>query len=475
MDRRRFVGITLGMAGVWAMAPKLRSIPMTVNEASEQLRRNKISPVELTEECLRKIAALNPDLNAFITVTAESARGEARSAEADILRGHWRGPLHGIPLALKDNIDTAGVLTTAGSNLFRDRVPRENAEVVNRLKAAGAIVLGKTNMHEFAYGGSSVVSAYGPVRNPRDRTRITGGSSGGSAAAVATGMCLAALGTDTGGSIREPAACCGVVGLKATYGCVSNRGVVPLSTSLDHTGPIAQSVADAALVLQAIAGYDSGDPASSQHAVPDFTAALSQSTKKLRVAIPRKFFFDELDAGVADIIARAIATITLHVASVQDIVLDAPTDRSLLSAEAFLYHAEFVAKSPNLYQAETLRRIRSGADVSREMLEDKRKELRRQRAEIEEVFRSVDVLLTPTIPVPAPELQPLLDHPESLRPVELQLLRNTRPFNAWGLPSLSVPCGSTPSGLPVGLQISAAPWREDLVLALGHAWEQMRK
>jgi Asp-tRNA(Asn)/Glu-tRNA(Gln) amidotransferase A subunit family amidase len=474
MDRRSFVGMTLGMAGAWAKARKPRSMPMTVTEASEQLRRKKISPVDLTEECLRRISALNPHLNAFITVTAESARTEARSAEAEIKHGNWRGALHGIPLALKDNIDTAGVLTTAGSKVFGNRVPREDAEVVRRVKAAGAIILGKTNLHEFAYGGSSVVSAYGPVRNPRDRRHITGGSSGGSAAAVASGMCLAALGTDTAGSIREPAACCGVVGLKPTYGRVSSRGVIPLSASLDHTGPITQCVADAALVLQVLAGYDSGDPASAQRAVPDFSAALEKPVRTLRIGIPRKFFYEDLDSDVGRIVENAVTMLSKRVASARDVALEVPTDRTLQSGESYAYHADSVAKTPELYQPETLRRIRSGSEISRETMEEKRKELRRLREGIEEVFRTVDVLLTPAIPIPAPELQPLLDHPENLRPVELLLLRNTRPFNVWGLPSLSVPCGLTPTGLPVGLQISAAPWREDLVLALGHTWEQMQ-
>jgi len=447
---------------------------MTVTEASKKLRDRAISPVELTEECLRRIEAQNPACNAFITITAERARLEAREVETEITGGRWRGPLHGIPIALKDNIDTADVLTTAGSNLLRDRVPQEDAEVVRRLKEAGAIVVGKTNLHEFAYGGSSVISAYGPVRNPLDRERITGGSSGGSAAAVASGMCLAALGTDTAGSVREPAACCGVVGLKPTYGRVSNRGVIPLSVSLDHTGSITQCVADAALVLQAIAGYDPGDAASRQHEVPDYVSALELSVKALRVGIPRKFFFEELDAGVAGAVENAIAAMTKLVASVHDVALEVPTDRTLQSGESFAYHADFVSKTPDLYQPETLRRIRSGAEIGEATMAEKRKELVRLRQQIEIVFRGVDVLLTPTIPIPPPRLQELLDHPENLRPAELLLLRNTRPFNVWGLPSLSVPCGLTPCGLPVGLQISAAAWREDFVLALGHAWERTR-
>ena len=232
---------------------------ITIAEASELIRRKEVSPVELTTACLARIDELNPTINAFITVIHESALAEARAAEAEISAGNWRGPLHGIPIGLKDLIDTAGIKTTCGSALFADRVPTEDAYIVQRLKSAGAVLLGKQNMQEFAYGGTSTSSYFGPVRNPFDTDRIAGGSSGGSAAAVATGLCFGAIGTDTGGSVREPAAFCGIVGLKPTYGRVSVRGVFPLSPSLDHVGPLCRDVRDTALLLQAIAGYDKLD------------------------------------------------------------------------------------------------------------------------------------------------------------------------------------------------------------------------
>ena len=232
----------------------------SIVETGELLRKGKLSPVELTKNCLAQIEKLNPTLNAFVTVTAELALTQARAAEAEILSGHWRGPLHGIPLALKDLIDTAGIRTTAASALFKDRVPTDDAEVVRRLKEAGAVLLGKQNLHEFAYGGSSMISYYGEVHNPWDPARIAGGSSGGSAASVAAGLGYGAIGTDTAGSVREPAALCGVVGLKPTYGRVSVRGVIPLSLSLDHIGPIARTVSDAAVMLQVIAGHDAERP-----------------------------------------------------------------------------------------------------------------------------------------------------------------------------------------------------------------------
>jgi aspartyl-tRNA(Asn)/glutamyl-tRNA(Gln) amidotransferase subunit A len=246
----------------------------SISELAPRLRRKEISPVEITRNCLDCIEKLNPALNAFITVMADSALADARRAEAEILRGEWRGPLHGVPIALKDLIDTAGVRTTAASALYKDRVPDDDAEVVRRLLLAGAVIIGKNNLHEFAYGGSSLVSYFGDVHNPWDAARIAGGSSGGSAAAVVAGMAYAAIGTDTAGSIREPAALCGCVGLKPTYGRVSSRGVIPLSVSLDHVGPIAATVEDAAVVLQALAGYDSGDITSVDIPVADYVGGL---------------------------------------------------------------------------------------------------------------------------------------------------------------------------------------------------------
>src|SRR5437899_1026079 len=246
-----------------------------LSEVSQLIRSKKVSPVELTHECLSRIERLNPKLNAFITVTADSALTEARQAEAEIQHNHWRGPLHGIPIALKDLVDTAGVRTTGASGVFKDRVPAEDAEIVRRLKAAGAVFLGKLNLHEFAYGGSSAISYFAPVHNPWNLDYSPGGSSGGSAAAVAAQLCYATIGSDTGGSIRQPAAYCGIVGLKPTYGRVSTRGVIPLSWSLDHLGPMTRRVKDAALMLQIIAGYDAQDTASIDAPVPNYTAAVA--------------------------------------------------------------------------------------------------------------------------------------------------------------------------------------------------------
>ncbi|HKH97557.1 MAG TPA: amidase [Candidatus Sulfotelmatobacter sp.] len=444
----------------------------TISELAPRLRRREVSPVEITRACLEQIEKLNPALNAFITVMADSALLEARTSEAEILRGNWRGPLHGIPVALKDLIDTAGVRTTAASALYKDRIPAQDAEVVRRLRLAGAVILGKNNLHEFAYGGSSLVSHFGDVHNPWDRRRIAGGSSGGSAAAVSAGLAYAAIGTDTAGSIREPAALCGCVGLKPTYGRVSSRGVIPLSASLDHVGPLAATVADAAIVLQAIAGYDSADITSSDVPVADYIGALREDAKKLRVGVLRDYFFDDLDPEVAAAMEHALGALRTLVAEMKEVRLNVPTDRTLQAAESCAWHAENVAKSPELYQPETLRRIRSGEKLSAAEYIQRRREQDEARRSIRAAFADVDVLVTPTTPIPAPANAELKANPEALRPAELKLLRNTRPFNVWGLPTISLPCGVTQGGLPIGLQIAGPPWREDLILRLAHAYEQ---
>jgi aspartyl-tRNA(Asn)/glutamyl-tRNA(Gln) amidotransferase subunit A len=446
--------------------------PATISDLAHRLRRREVSPVEITVTCLERIEKLNPALNAFITVMAESALAEARAAEAEILRGEWRGPLHGIPVALKDLIDTAGLRTTAASALHKDRIPAQDAEVVRRLRLAGAVIVGKNNLHEFAYGGSSLVSYYGDVHNPWDAGRIAGGSSGGSAAAVVAGMACAAIGTDTAGSIREPAALCGCVGIKPTFGRVSSRGVIPLSWSLDHVGPLATTVADAAIVLQAIAGYDAADLTSADVPVTDYVAALGEDARSLRVGVPRAYFFDDLDAEVASALDHALRGIYTLVSRVQEVHLEVPTDRTVQAAESYAYHAENVSMKPKLYQAETLRRIRTGEKISAAEYIERRRELEAERRNISRVFADVDVLVTPTMPIPAPAIADLKANPEALRPAELKLLRNTRPFNVWGLPAISVPCGFTEGGLPIGLQIAGPPWREDWVLRLAHAYEQ---
>jgi Asp-tRNA(Asn)/Glu-tRNA(Gln) amidotransferase A subunit family amidase len=317
-----------------------------------------------------------------------------------------------------------------------------------------------------------MISFFGEVHNPWDISRITGGSSGGSAASVAAGLGFAAIGTDTAGSIRLPAAYCGVVGLKPTYGRVSARGVIPLSWSLDHIGPIATSVYDAAIVLQVLAGYDGGDPASIDTPVPDFTATLDQLPPKLRIGVPRTFFFDDLHPEIAAAIEKTIQFFRDLHAEIHEVKLEVPTDRTLSSAESYAYHGPFVASSLDLYQPATLARINSGANTSAAAALRARRELEAARHSIRKVFDEVDILLTPTVPIPPPAIANLKAHPENLRPVELLMLRNTRPFNVWGIPTISIPCGFTSDNLPIGLQLAAAPWQEELLLQVAHTYEQ---
>jgi Asp-tRNA(Asn)/Glu-tRNA(Gln) amidotransferase A subunit family amidase len=292
---------------------------------------------------------------------------------------------------------------------------------------------------------------------------------------VAAGLCYAAIGTDTAGSIREPAALCGCVGLKATYGRVSGRGVTALSWSLDHIGPLTASVGDAATVLQAIAGYDSLDIGSADVPVDDYVSGLRTDTKKLRIGIPRKHFYDGLDDAVRLAVERALLLIKELVAEVREVEIEVSTDRTVQAAESFAYHAENVANKSELYQPETLRRIRSGENISAVEYIQRRREMDMTRRQIQQVFADVDLLVTPTIPVLAPAIADLKKDPSALRPAELILLRNTRPFNVWGLPAISVPCGTTADGLAIGLQIAGAYWREDLVLRLAHTYERAVK
>src|SRR6266508_5629114 len=454
---------------------------LALSEASQLVRSKKVSPVELTQECLSRIERLNPKLNAFITVTADSALAEARQAEAEVQNDRWRGTLHGIPIALKDLVDTAGVRTTAASAVFKDRVPTEDAEIVRRLKAAGAVFLGKLNLQECAYGGSSAISYFGPVHNPWNLDYSPGGSSGGSAAAVAARLCFAAIGTDTGGSIRQPAAYCGVVGLKPTYGCVSGSGVIPLSWSFDHVGPITRTAMDAALILKVIAGYDSQDTTSIDAHVPDYAATITATTSSLRLGIPRAYFYDELHPEIQMALETALLVLKTITASEHDV---APllTDASysswmdpygvIFTAEAYAYHKDYIARNPELYQAATLKRLRVGADVTTATYIQSRRRLDQVRRFIAQAFNSVDLLITPTVRVPPFTIADLQADPDTVRAKELAMLHNTRPWNFPGLPTISVPSGFTRTGPPIGMQITGPPGGEETVLRLAYAYEQ---
>jgi aspartyl-tRNA(Asn)/glutamyl-tRNA(Gln) amidotransferase subunit A len=455
---------------------------LTLKRASELLRSRTASSVDLTQACLRRIEQYDRAVNAFITVTADFALAAARELDAEARRGRWRGPLHGIPIALKDNIDTAGVRTTGASELFKDRVPTEDAEVARRLKDAGAVLLGKLNMHEFAYGPTSSVSYFGPVHNPWALDRISGGSSGGSAAAIASDMCFGTLGTDTGGSIRIPSSHCGVVGLMATYGRVSNRGVIPMAWTLDHVGPICKSVEDAALMLSAIAGYDERDPTTVDMEVPDYSRAFRMQVSKLRLGLPRASFFDGLDAEYAKAIDDAIGVLRRLTASVADVqvppAVGAPT---IWGPETYAYHAKTLTESPEKYQPSVRTQMIRSGEMRPEVYAEARRQVDLVRREIKKVFANVDLLITPTMKGPPALIagNPNPNPPASAaKPVAGRGgagaggLNAPGVFDVYGVPAITVPCGFTSSGLPIGLQISGAPFAESTVLALARAYEQ---
>jgi aspartyl-tRNA(Asn)/glutamyl-tRNA(Gln) amidotransferase subunit A len=450
---------------------------LTLRQASDRLRRKKTSPVELTEACLARIDRHDKAINAFITVTRDQALAAAREMEAELRRGTRRGPLHGIPIALKDNIDTAGVLTTAASGVFKDRMPAEDADVVVRLKKAGAVILGKLNLHEFALGGTSAVTFYGPVRNPWALDRVAGGSSGGSAAAIAADMCFGTLGTDTGGSIRIPASLCGIVGFKPTYGRVSTRGVVPMAWTLDHVGPMCKTVEDAALMLAAIAGFDPLDPTSVDAPVADYGRAIRMSTSKLRVGVARTPFFDNLNPEVAKAVEAAIDAVRSLTARVVDVPVPSTGNiADVWNSEIYAYHQPWITKTPELYQAATRALIQGAGKASAATYAQARRHVDVVRREIRNVFATVDLLITPTQrgiaqPIAPPQPGSRGGRGDPPPPAGGGLI-NTAAFDIYGLPTISVPCGFTASGLPIGLQISANHFSESTVLALAHAYEQ---
>ena len=448
--------------------------------------RRKLSPVELVQMFLGRIERLNPQLNAYLSVTAERALAEARAAEKEIFgsrgrrRRRHRGPLHGIPIALKDNIWTRGVRTTAGSKILSDFIPSEDASVARRLRRAGAIVLGKTNLHEFAYGVTTNNPHFGPTRNPWDTARIPGGSSGGSAAAIAAGLCAASLGSDTGGSIRIPAALCGIVGLKPTFGRVSCHGVVPLCPSFDHVGPLARTVADAALLLGATSGRDPRDAATVRVPVPDYRRALRKPLRRFRLGRPREYFWEKLDAEVRGVVEAAARSFEESGAEIEEVALPHVAESVEPSAQIALAEARHFHETAGYfptraadYSEEVRKRLEKGAGV-RAVDYLKALEARKVvQADFAAAFARVDAIFAPTVPVAAPcigeERVNIGSEEESVRSA---LLRLNRPANLTGLPAISIPCGFTRAGLPVGLQLIGRAFDEATLLRVAYAYEQ---
>ena len=445
-----------------------------MTEAASLIAARKLSPLELTDACITRAERLDPKLNAFFTRTFDSARQEAKAATDEIARGAYRGPLHGIPFALKDLFETAGVRTTAGSPLRENYVPAQDAHVVARLREAGVVLLGKLNMHEWALGATNINSYFPSPKNPWATDHITGGSSGGSGAAIAAGLCLGSLGSDTGGSIRIPASLCGVTGLKPTYGRVSLRGVVPLAWSLDHAGPMARTAFDCALILQAIAGFDPLDPVSVEAPVPEYTAYLTRRLDGLRVGVPTNFFFDAdaVNAEVAAAVESAAEELTRLGATLRPVVVPgveeaARANGTMLVADAAAYHETIIRDHPEEIAGTVLSRLRGGASVSGAAYARARRTQSEFKAALRSPYREVDLLVTPTTPVAAPAF-PVGDSTATT----YALTRNTGAFNLAGLPAISVPCGFTAEGLPIGTMLVGRPWEEGMVLRAAHAYQQ---
>lgn len=446
---------------------------LTLAQASAAIAAGELSPVELTRSCLERMNACEPHLSAMVTTTAATALAQAEAAQEEIARTGPRGPLHGIPYGAKDLYNTKGVLTTSSSEVRADHVPEEDSAAVAALNGAGMVLLGKTHTHEFAFGGITPTT-----RNPWDTTRVPGGSSGGSAAAVAAGYFPVALGTDTAGSIRIPSSVCGTVGIKPTYGRTSRYGVASLSWSLDHVGPITRSVRDAAVVLNALAGYDGRDPASVERPAEDFTAGLEEGVKGLRIGVPGNYFTDAVDPQVAAAVAGAVEV--YREAGAQIVPVTAPlADRykaaewAIMLAEASAYHRETMRTHYELYTDDVRAFLEVGETILAADYIDAHRHRQLIKAAWQQVFTEVDLVLAPTTPVPAVPADGLIvEWPDAASEHATEAYtRLCIPGNLTGLPAISLPCGSTEEGLPIGLQLMGRAFEETTVLRAAHHFE----
>jgi aspartyl-tRNA(Asn)/glutamyl-tRNA(Gln) amidotransferase subunit A len=453
----------------------------SMGELARLVATKAVSPLEIVEAHLDRIAALDGTLKSYITVMGDSARAAARAAEARVMAREELGPLHGVPVGLKDLYCTKGVKTTGGSRILGDWVPAEDATVVTRLAAAGAIMLGKLNMHEFAYGPEGINVHYGTAWNPWDRAthRICGGSSSGSGAAVAAGLCPGALGSDTGGSIRIPSSLCGLTGIKPTYGRVSRAGALPLAWSLDHVGPMCRSAADCALMLGAMAGHDPRDPSTSVLPVPDYRAALTGQVKGLRIGLLRRFFLETAGAPQRQAVEQAVKAIEGLGASVREVSLEqmkyaAGVAAAVISVESYAYHEAWLKTRGPEYGSDVRERLLVGAFVSGADYLKGQRVRRLIRDEVDEVLGGVDVLIAPTVPIAATEVGASEAEVNGRREsVRASLIRYTRPFNASGHPAASVPCGFTADGLPIGMQVIGRSFDEATVLRVADAYQRV--
>ena len=492
ITRRKFTALAAGavayhslpgknFAGGAEPAPQHGASPLAANagltsltlaQAAAKLRARQVSSVELTQACLDRIDVLGPKLNSFITVTRSQALAAARQADAEIKAGQYRGPLHGIPFAAKDNIDTAAVRTTGGSALFEDRVPAEDAPVIGRLKAAGAVLIGKTNLQEFALGASNT-SYWGPVRNPWNLLHYSGGSSSGSGAAVTANLCYGALGTDTGGSVRIPASYCGVVGLKATYGLVPDRGIIPGILSLDHCGPLTRTVEDAAIMLNGLAGYDRLDITSVEHPRQDYVAGMQHPIRDLRLGMPMGHF-DRLQPDVEKAVMEAIALLDGMTQGAKDVSLPPIGNAGNLGPEILAWHEDYFKEQPGKYMAQVRRSLAGSAASNARAVDYIRAiwALEQLRRTVDDSFTDFDLVVLPTTRIVAQTIEELLKRDADTQPQDPILdYPDCVYFNIYGLPAISVPCGFSRTGLPIGLTIAGPHFAESRVLALANAYE----
>jgi len=453
-------------------------LPRSLAALSLAFREKRLSPVEVVRALLERIEASDEDLGAFITVTGERALEEAARAEEEISAGRYRGPLHGVPLGLKDLIYTEGVRTTMGSAFFKDYVPDYSATVALRLEEAGAVLLGKTKTHEFAYGPTGDRSHFGPTRNPHDTRRISGGSSGGSGAAVAANLLYGSLGSDTAGSIRIPSALCGVVGMKPTFGRVSKHGVFPLSWTLDHVGPLTRTVEDNALLLNVLAGHDPKDPYSASKPAEDFARDLGRGVGGGVVGVPRDFYFEHVEEEVGERVREAIEVFASLGAEVREVGIPnlwetLKAQRYILAADAYAIHEERLKSAPEMFDEKVRERLLEGERLKAHRYASAQQRELGAKDEFEEALGTVDVLLAPTVPIAATPIgQREVDIGGYEEPVRSAVTRLTGPANFTGFPSLSVPCGFIASGLPVGMQLIGRPFEEATLYRFGGAYEE---
>lgn len=482
MTRREFTAVAAGAVAVQAIArvgfasavaSSSDFTTLTLTEAAAAVRAGTVTATQLTEASLARIAVFDPKLDAFITVMKAQALAQAAQLDAEQKAGKLRGPLHGVPIAIKDIIDTAGARTTGGSALFEDRVPEEDATVVARLKNAGAVIVGKTNTQEFAMGGGET-SFWGPARNPWNLAHNTGGSSSGSGAAVASGLSYGALGTDTGGSVRMPASYCGIVGLKATYGLVPIRGIMPLTLSLDHCGPMTRTVADTALMLNTMAGYDKLDITSVEHSKEDYVAQLSQSIAGLRLGVPVGYF-DGVNAEVATAVEAATNLLAKLTRGAKEVALPGVTHLGNLGTlgETLAWHEGYFKRASGKYMLPERRRLQTAAESEQRAVDYIRTkwEIELLRRRVDDAFSDFDLVVLPTQRILPPTLDELMKRAQDPAPANPLVTSNCSPFNVLGIPAISLPCGFSKSGLPIGLMIAGPRFSEGKVLALARAYE----